>query len=513
MPSSDIDAGAGADPVAVSLPVAPLEPDTDYRVRLVATKPFGAGTHTSPEALFSTPPAPPTIVSSSAEPGSTTATLRGRIHPHGQETTYHFEYGLTDTYGSFVPVPDGNVGSGDAVQSVEEPVSGLAPNTTYHFRLVAENGTGPSEGPDRTFTTGPDPEPSPVERVYEKVSPEDKKGGDTNGTTHGHTGFTSPSGDAVVYTASQPFGDAQSSAVFGNMYRALRQPTVWASSSILPPKEAAPAGNGQALVDFVSEDLSRALVKTDAMLDTGALAEECNLYLRDNDTGSYEFLGHDIASGAGSPPCVDPGFRAADASPDFAGAVFETEANLDVDLGPEPVDTPGRPKLYLWRDGQLEVASVLPDGTPTQGSAGTGLGSSSELLDNSISDDGSVVYFTSPESVSTGALYRREEGETVAVSKEENPLQNSCGASGVCAGDQNFRGASADGSRVFFTSRDQLVAEDTNSESGTGTAGIDLYMYTHSADPDNDAQPYVAVAGPQCRGARRVRGAGRARNE
>ena len=40
---------------------------------------------------------------------------------------------------------------------------------------------------------------------------------------------------------------------------------------------------------------------------------------------------------------------------------------------------------------------------------------------------------------------------------------------------------------MFFTSRDQLVAEDTNSDSGTGFVGIDLYMYTHSADPDNDA--------------------------
>ena len=32
-------------------------------------------------------------------------------------------------------------------------MTGLAPSTTYHFRLVAENGKGTTRGPDRSFTT------------------------------------------------------------------------------------------------------------------------------------------------------------------------------------------------------------------------------------------------------------------------------------------------------------------------------------------------------------------------
>jgi hypothetical protein len=102
----------------------------------------------------------------------------------------------------------------------------------------AEDGTGQTEGP--------------VERAYEKVSPEDKDGGDTHGGSNGHTGFASPSGDAVVYTATQPFGDAQSTLVVGGMYRALRQPTAWASSSILPPKDATASSTQTLHVDFVS---------------------------------------------------------------------------------------------------------------------------------------------------------------------------------------------------------------------------------------------------------------------
>src|SRR5262249_39072236 len=36
---------------------------------------------------------------------------------------------------------------------VTQPLGGLEPNTTYHFRFVATNGTGTTDGPDATFTT------------------------------------------------------------------------------------------------------------------------------------------------------------------------------------------------------------------------------------------------------------------------------------------------------------------------------------------------------------------------
>jgi NHL repeat len=496
----DIDAGAGDDPVAVSLPVAPLEPDTDYRVRLVATKPFGAGTHISPEALFSTPPARPTIASSGATPGTTTATLRGRIHPHGQLTTYRFEYGLTDGYGSFAPVPDGNTGSGDAVQPVEEPVSGLAPNTTYHFRLVAANATGETEGPDGTFTTLP--ASGLPARAYEKVSPEDKNGGDTQGTGNGQTGFASPSGDEVVYTASQPFDDADGTAIVGSVYRARRQPSAWLSTPVLPPREPA-AGSDEHNVYFMSEDLSRAVVTTNAVLDTGAVAEECNAYVRDLEARTYEFIAHsDPAISNGACTRAIENIPAPDASPDLSGVLIESSGELTPDAADVPLDGARLArKLYLWRDGELELASVAAGGpaagTPTTGSAGGG-DNLDDVLDNSISDDGSVVFFTGwdivgnppPQTAGTNlTLYRRSGGETVGVVAEENSLQDPCGPPGaVCVGDSFFGpvfgAASSDGSRVFFTSVDPLVDED-NSPSGS-VGGRDLYMYTHSADPDND---------------------------
>jgi predicted lipoprotein with Yx(FWY)xxD motif len=82
--------------------------------------------------------------------------LTGTVYNYGgptADTTYHFEYGTSTAYGSSVPVPDADAGAGLATP-VSQQISGLAPNTTYHYRLVSNNsveGTGTSA--DRTFST------------------------------------------------------------------------------------------------------------------------------------------------------------------------------------------------------------------------------------------------------------------------------------------------------------------------------------------------------------------------
>jgi hypothetical protein len=45
------------------------------------------------------------------------------------------------------------------VQTVSVAVGSLAPDTTYHFHLVATNGTGTTNGPDATFRTASPPPP------------------------------------------------------------------------------------------------------------------------------------------------------------------------------------------------------------------------------------------------------------------------------------------------------------------------------------------------------------------
>jgi hypothetical protein len=89
------------------------------------------------------------------------AVLNGTVNPGGAPASYHFDYGLTLAYGSRGPATDGDAGSDAADHAVSAPLAGLAPGTTYHYRLVATNcggcGGGTVAGVDRVFTTAGTP--------------------------------------------------------------------------------------------------------------------------------------------------------------------------------------------------------------------------------------------------------------------------------------------------------------------------------------------------------------------
>jgi hypothetical protein len=82
---------------------------------------------------------------------TSSATLTGTVNPGGVQTTYHFEYGTGTSYGLSTPATD--AGSGSSATSVSAGITGLTPDTTYHYRLVASNSGGASQGADRTFKT------------------------------------------------------------------------------------------------------------------------------------------------------------------------------------------------------------------------------------------------------------------------------------------------------------------------------------------------------------------------
>ncbi len=84
-----------------------------------------------------------------------TAVLNGTVRPRGASTTYRFVYGTTVAYGQSSATQD--AGAGDATLGVGATIAGLAPNTGYHYRLLATNASGTSTGPDRTFTSGDAP--------------------------------------------------------------------------------------------------------------------------------------------------------------------------------------------------------------------------------------------------------------------------------------------------------------------------------------------------------------------
>jgi hypothetical protein len=95
---------------------------------------------------------PPTAVTGEASALTTsTAVLNGTVNPNAVATTYHFEYGTTESYGSSTSETDAGAANTDA--AVAASIAGLAPNTTYHFRIVATNRAATIGGADHTFTT------------------------------------------------------------------------------------------------------------------------------------------------------------------------------------------------------------------------------------------------------------------------------------------------------------------------------------------------------------------------
>lgn len=149
-------AGLGEEAVAVSAPAASLTPDTTYYYRLVAVN--AAGAERGSAHTFTTPwPPPETKIKVAGHVGPTIATLNGEDKAeYGSPQTWYFEYGTTTSYGS--KTAEVKETSHTNWQAVSAGVTGLAPNTLYHYRLTASTNGGTSHSPDATFTTTPSPE-------------------------------------------------------------------------------------------------------------------------------------------------------------------------------------------------------------------------------------------------------------------------------------------------------------------------------------------------------------------
>jgi hypothetical protein len=118
--------------------------------RLIAALPvfvvLGVGATASAAA---TPPGASTGGTTAVAPQ--TATVHGKVNPHGAPTAFYFRYGTTTGYGHRTTTT--SAGSGTRARSVSAPLAGLRPNTTYHYRLVAFSTAGTRSGGDRAFKT------------------------------------------------------------------------------------------------------------------------------------------------------------------------------------------------------------------------------------------------------------------------------------------------------------------------------------------------------------------------
>ncbi len=160
IPLSQASVGAGSADVAVAQTVTGLLPNTTYHFRLVAHS--GANTAATGDRTFLTPPAPPSAPTAEVNAPQATAggyELKGAVNPNSLATAYHFEFGMTTSYGQNLPEPDESVGSGQSAVPVMQEITGLLPSTTYHYRIAATNAEGTSHSLDQSFTTSP-PKPT-----------------------------------------------------------------------------------------------------------------------------------------------------------------------------------------------------------------------------------------------------------------------------------------------------------------------------------------------------------------
>jgi len=201
--TAEASAGDGADPSEVKTPVEGLTPDTIYHYRLVATN--DAGTTRGEDRTFRTAAAPATLRAPSVSTGSardvgpTSARLTASVDPNGSETSVRFDYGTSTRFGSRTPTQ--NAGAGDSPVSISAAIGGLAPNTRYHYRVVATSAAGTVLGARRTFSTSRQPTGARL-----SVSPTRVTWGGTAGVTGRLTGRGIGGATIALERQDHPFG-------------------------------------------------------------------------------------------------------------------------------------------------------------------------------------------------------------------------------------------------------------------------------------------------------------------
>ncbi len=466
------DAGNGTSDVPALAEVEGLEVGSQYEVRLVATDTERKVSFRTPVEAFTTDPVPP-VVETVGWPyrTSTSVNLAARINPRNTETSYYFEYGTTSGYGSKLPASEnGDAGAGGLSRLVLEELTGLAPDTTIHYRIVASNTAGTVTGEDWIVTTrstdeigdhGRLPGPPESDRAYEQVNIPN-----TNGNPVGAFSAASSDGNRVLYTISGGTELAETGSQ--SPYIAERTDSGWISTSIQPPRKDADVTF--TLYPGVNSDLSKVVnYGTD----------------RPGDVTFWE---------------LTPGMGPRSFGDVFSGGLGGLWAlSSSRDLSTVLMSDGGH--LYELTDTGREIVDLLPDGSPSLCGPGNGAlpwgwhAGSYVFVSwperHQIAADGShMVFNTSPGSEcgeDAIQLYIRHAGETGSLIDGETELISGPPLSGpdwpalfvsATPGDEGDPNP-----RIFFLTKSQLSPEDeieagpVPSSPFVDPRGADLYSY------------------------------------
>jgi hypothetical protein len=132
-------------PVTLRIPLGGLTPATTYGYRVVARN--GAGTTRGPLGTFVTPASARTGRAQAARGHKAVATAL--LAARGQGVSWWFEFGTTAAYGRRTRVVA--LAGGGRARSLRSVLRGLAPETTYHLRVVVRTRGVETTGRDVTF--------------------------------------------------------------------------------------------------------------------------------------------------------------------------------------------------------------------------------------------------------------------------------------------------------------------------------------------------------------------------
>jgi len=485
-------AGDGETPVDVSESLEGLLPGVEYEARLQTAS--EDGTVESSIVSFTTDTVAPVIVSQTATAGTDGATLRARINPGGEETTYRFEWGPTAAYGESTPA--GTIAAGAASVTVSAPITGLTPGATYHFRVVTESAAGEASGDDQTFTTLSDPADSCPNaryrtgseaqlgdcRAYELVTP---IGAQADLRIGG--GPATADGGTVCFNTEYPLLDSDPNGIKlgDDGFCAWRGDDGWETKWVTGPAPMRRVGYHGSDVYELSSDGQRVLFASDMQIFSldfegqgGGTPITMRSYLweagqtRELTPPAPPFMGTFYL-----PEAETMARRPLAASDDLTRGLFQSS------LGILPGDGNFAPDVYEWSPSGLRIVSSDESGAAAGGTVSRGDGNSGGVrhysgAPGSISADGSRVFFQhegpsldadadpaeAPEGVES--VYMREGDEVTLVS----PRRGSGPDARV-----ELIAASSDGELAFLETTQQLTAE----AKADGTA---IYRYDVAED-------------------------------
>lgn len=457
---------ADANPHPVTAELTGLTPNTTYHFRLVAANTAGA-TRGLDESFITL--APPSL-SGEAASGNTSdeVTLDATIDPNGSETFYRFEYGLSSSYGTVLPEPEGVLPAERADQTVSVHIVGLMPETTYHYKVIAHSSAGTTESVDLTFRTAGGLFPLPDNRAWEQVSPVDKHGVNITSIQ-----WVSEDGDSVGFEVLAAIAGGETLRSF-NSYLARRTDAGWITQPLTLPSRLAPAnGSPSSAPQFLSSSLDKALLigqvpaagASPISAGPGSGVERLFMETLPADPSApptYAVAGPDLVSLEGPQDFISWG-----AAPELSSIVFADTAQLTAD----PIGDLNHPGLYeiaeTGRGGAAPLRRVDVDNAGNPISLGV-----DRIADgfNDVSKDGSRVFFDDEN----GQVYARTDASTTTSISEPSPseCQPSCVEPAVQSA--HFAGASESGTRAYFVTSQELVPADTDTTP-------DLYEYDFSA--------------------------------